>query len=261
MLIVMALPMMVACGGDNDGVDNTINGSNKGKRISMIVEEHGNTITESVFAYDSQNRIVKVVSTEKDETPSVKTITYTYGETFIKEKKVIKGRNRSNNPYTNEYYYEYTLSNGLITGMTDKSNNTSSNFSVKFTYDPNGYLVKYDEGYQISTLEWTSGNLVGIEILSPYNNTSTFYNYSYSSTPWMKGYCFDINYPDKYLTSQGYFGRLPQTLPSKEVRESQTMGVGGYEYNYEYRFTDGLLTKVTKTRDDGYIRFENITWE
>lgn len=236
MLIVMVLPLFVACGSDSDDNDNggSNGGAAKNKRVAKIVTEDGGNIYDDTYFYDEQNRVVKVVTKEYSDSPSETVRTYQYGETVIVVNQKVEGIRNGGESYSRSWTRTYTLDNGLI--IKDKD---TQGGSETYTYDSNGYMKTKGS----SQLVWNNGNLMKV------SNTT----YDYSNTPWVNIGLKLISGTDGNLGIPGYYGKMPKMMPSK---------IG--DKTYQYTVEGGLLTKVMiYYTEKGYdqISINNITWE
>jgi hypothetical protein len=263
-LSAIAIILLIACNSDDSDNKSGNDNPSSNKRITkIVVETDDSTIRETSIKYDYQGRIeetvLKVISST---TPDRTMITrYQYGETLIIKKEEHIGDWSIDPRYNSPSSHNYTLSNGLIVKDTEIQDNVP--IYILYTYDNNGY-IDYCKGYEgvISDpyllrmysydFEWTDGNLTEIYFLG------RPFSHSYSNTPWIKGMIFDVliadhYFHDLYLASQGYYGKMPQMLPSRS---------GGL--NHEYTVTNGLVTKVVSSlTEDGKSRtwVTHITWE
>ena len=241
-LLVVAtliIPFMASCGDDDN---NEGSSSNKGKRITKIIEESQGSICESLLTYDEKGRIseVKRVTNSANVTNGVYTKTYQYGETLIIQKEVVENDPENLYPRT----HTYTLSGGLIVKDTEIRNGTP--IYNHFEYNQDGYWINYITYYEMDEkpeylyrghyIRWTNGNLSRIEYLG------ADMLYDYSNTPWTQGMIYDLTpFTDPILYAEGYFGKTPKYLPSDFDNAT-----------YQYSMSDGLVTKITKSYTDPY---------
>ena len=253
-LAVIMMLLVASCGGDSD--DNDKGSSNGGavkyNRIAKIVTEEGSSIYEATYSYDSQNRVVKIVTIENSNSPSETVRTYQYGETLIIAKAEVDGKWSNGESYSRSETHTYTVVDGLI--VKDKETKSGGSRNTTYTYDSNGYMETIsEEGSEGATkmLVWNNGNLTHIDIDALNYTVRT---YVYSSTPWLNELGFYlIPNTDGCLGGLGYYGRMPKMLPSKIDDESILYTVVG-----------GLVTKVVTTfteKGKTQTSVSNITWE
>ena len=109
----------------------------------------------------------------------------------------------------------------------------------------------YDKDYNdhlLRNLVWNDGLLTKIEY------SGVRLSYTYSDIPWIVGMICDIiPDTDELLMAQGYYGKLPKMMPSKN-----------YMTSFQYMVTGGLVTKMITTRggiDVTETTVANIVWE
>lgn len=246
--MLLSISAFTACGDDGDSTEVNYQEKISSKRISKIVEETANSIYETILTYDSQNRVVKLVTTGSSSSPSVLTRTYQYGETLIISKEEINGSWSNVQSYSESETHSYSLSNGLI--VKDTETRDGGTRQIEYTYDDNGYMksiIEYGDAEKI--LNWVNGNLTNITGSSVIRRA-----YEYSSTPWRAGMVFYlIPNTDAVLYASGYYGKQPKMLPSKVDDET-----------YQYVVSGDLVTKASSSwYEKGII--ENsltiFTWE
>ena len=241
MLGLMLSIGMTSCGSDEeDGNDN--GGSTSSKRIVKIVEYANESLeVESVYTYDSEGRVIRVVQTDYGARggTTVSEITYQYSDTRIE--CVEDDGYRS-------YSHTYTLSNGLIVKEEEKQVNNGridSNNTIIYTYDSDGYMTSItsrgDEAYVVN-IDWKDGNLTRLKD----------HLLSYSNIPWPKGmfFYFKGSGLDSCLWPAGYWGKTPKYLPSKDSFNNVT---------FEYTLSGGLVVEE-KAIDSDIVWKSIITW-
>ena len=230
----MSLPTFVSCDDDNDSGNKA-----SSKHIVKIVEEVEEDkvwIYESDITYDSQGRVVRIVTSNAGTSSKVSEITYQYGEEHILSKEVEGSWSET---------HTYTLENGLI--VKDVRNQNGSSKTTTYEYDNNGYMKSLTDqslGYT-QKFVWKDGNLINIGTRS----------YTYSNTPWNERMIFYIkgSNMDEALWQSGCWGKRPKNLPSRYG-----------DYSYEYTLTGGLVTKViNKWMDRGIEEkaISTLVWE
>ena len=237
-----------ACGGDDEPSSGGNSGSGSSetpqssKHVVKITTEEGNAFYESSFSYDSQGRVTKIIETESGAgTNSHSEKTYQYGEMLIISKMKGEGTYSNGQSFTHTESHSYTLENGRIVKDEEiqaYNGNSSSSITETFSYDANNNLSSISRkgsNYDSETkkLTWSDGNLIKLGDIS----------YEYSSYPWAKGFPFYLkgSNTDANLFAMGYYGNIPQNLPSKYTY-SETSG-----YTYEYSFDGSYVTKVVIT--------------
>lgn len=254
-----SLTLLLSCGGSEDDTDtNGGNGAPKSMRISKIVEETQGTIRERLFTYDTNGRIVTMITKVNSASGNSEyKRTYQYGETLIIEKTEINQQVSSLDagPHT------YTLKDGRI--VLDGETKSGLTKYVAFTYDQEGRMESFSDYFadandepSLHYLTWKEGNLMEIDyrwgLLAPY---------IYTNMVWATGLIVDVSKDivpctDPILLATGFYGKLPKNLPSKYDNVS-----------YEYTTSGGHVTKIKKVTEDitGYYPSEtctiNITWE
>lgn len=232
-------------GGNNGGSSNNNSTPNNNptpstpqstKHIAKILTEEA-YLYESSFTYDAQGRVTKIIETET--APSFNTYsetTYQYGEMTIISKMTKERTFSSGQINSNSETHSYTLENGRIVQDKEKQDNSSDTYT--FSYDVNNYLSSISsKGTNIESetkiITWSDGNLIKL------GNRL----FEYSNYPWAKGFPFYLkgSNTDANLFAMGYYGNIPQNLPSKYTY-SETSG-----YTYEYSFDGSYVTKVVIT--------------
>jgi hypothetical protein len=251
--LFVCVTVFSACGGDDEpssGVNNGSSNNNQtpsndqtpstpqsSKHVAKIITEEGNSFYESSFTYDSQGRVIKVTETQSGTgTNSHSETEYQYGEMLIIS-KMTRERTLTNGQFiTDSETHSYTLDNGRIVKDEEKQNGSSS--TETFSYDVNNYLSSISsKGSNIESetkiITWSDGNLIKL------GNRL----FEYSNYPWAKGFPFYLkgSNTDANLFAMGYYGNIPQNLPSKYTY-SETSG-----YTYEYSFDGSYVTKVVIT--------------
>lgn len=258
-----SLTLLLSCGGSEDDTDtNGGNGAPKSMRISKIVEETQGTIRERLFTYDTNGRIVTMITKVNSASDNSEyKRTYQYGETLIIEKTEINQQVSSLDagprPHT------YTLKDGRI--VLDGETETKSGHTkyVAFTYDQEGRMESFSNAFAdandepfFNYLTWKEGNLMEIDYRAFLHAP-----YIYTNMVWATGLIVDVSEvivpcTDPILLAAGFYGKLPKNLPSK-----------CYNVSYEYTTSGGHVTKIKKVTEDitGYYPSEtctiNITWE
>lgn len=220
--------------------DDTSSGGNSGssKHIAKIIsEEKDGYYYEYSYTYDAQGRVTKVIETTSATSFNVYSeTTYQYGEMTIKSKMIEERTYSSGQINSHSETHSYTLENGLI--VKDKEIQGSSSWTFTFSYDSNNCLSSISSnGSDIESgtkiIKWSNENLIKLGDRS----------YEYSSYPWAKGFPLYLkgSNVDANLFAIGYYGNIPQNLPSKYTY-SETSG-----FTYEYSFEGGYVTKVVIT--------------
>ena len=269
--------MFSACGGDDEpssGVNNGSSNNNQtpsndqtpstpqsSKHVAKIITEEGNSFYESSFTYDSQGRVTKVTETQSGTgTNSHSETEYQYGEMLIIS-KMTRERTLTNGQFiTDSETHSFTLDNGRIVKDEEKQgsslNSIISSDTYTFSYDGNNYISSISsKGSNIESetkiITWSDGNLIKL------GNRL----FEYSNYPWAKGFPLSLrgSNTDGILFSMGYYGNIPQNLPSKYTY-SETSG-----YTYEYSFDGSYVTKVVITpfveTNKNHKSIMTIIWE
>lgn len=239
--LLMSTLAFTACGGDDDSTESSSSDNQSLKRLTKIISEKGSNITVRLFSYDSEGRIVKIVETSSNSNSER---TFQYGESNIISKWEIKYSNSS----TQSTSHTYTLENGMIVKDVElftHSAATASTSTTIYSYDSNGYMTsksKYQsitDDTRINYLTWEDGNISKIG-----DNA-----YTYSNTPWVKGFPIYWGGIDPYLFSFGYFGKTPKNSPDTEG-----------DYTYDYTLEGSYVTKIVETNT--YTQTVNtLFWE
>ena len=245
--LFVCVTVFSACGSDNEPSSGGNSGSGSSetpqssKHVVKITTEEGNAFYESSFSYDSQGRVTKIIETESGAgTNSHSEKTYQYGEMLIVTKSVMEVTYSNGQSSSLSESHSYTLENGRIVKDEEiQAYNGNSSSSIEtFSYDVNNYLSSISsKGSNIESetkiITWSDGNLIklGNRLLK------------YSNYPWAKGFPFYLkgSNTDANLFAMGYYGNIPQNLPSKYTY-SETSG-----FTYEYSFEGGYVTKVVTT--------------
>lgn len=231
-LVVMALPMMVACGGDDDDVNgNPVSD----KHITMIEYQKGDEHIILNINYDTKGRII---SADKNTmTPNHYSIEYT--DNMIR--------------YSLFQYIEYSLLDNRVV-----SAKSSYNINYGYSYKNNN-IISCTESYHKYTYTWSNGNITKIS----YDNDEVV-SIEYTNYKWPTNYVFLNFYEFKFgsvtsdvfgipwiLMPAGYCGNRPKNLPSE---------IGSYEYTYTME--DGYPIKVKiKSNDDSNTEIlYNLSW-
>lgn len=254
-----------ACGGDDEPSSGGNSGSGSSetpqssKHVVKITTEEGNAFYESSFSYDSQGRVTKIIETESGAgTNSHSEKTYQYGEMLIVTKSVMEVTYSNGQSSSLSESHSYTLENGRIVKDEEiqASNGNSSSSIETFSYDANNNLSSISsKGSNIESetkiITWSDGNLIKL------GNRL----FEYSNYPWAKGFPFYLkgSNTDANLFAMGYYGNIPQNLPSKYTY-SETSG-----YTYEYSFDGSYVTKVVITpfveTNKSQKSISTIVWE
>ena len=263
--LFVCVTVFSACGGDDEPSSGGNSGSGSSetpqssKHVVKITTEEGNAFYESSFSYDSQGRVTKIIETESGAgTNSHSEKTYQYGEMLIISKMKGEGTYSNGQSFTRTESHSYTLENGRIVKDEEiQAYNGNSSSSIEtFSYDANNYLSSISRkgsNYDSETkkLTWSDGNLIKL------GNRL----FEYSNYPWAKGFPFYLkgSNTDANLFAMGYYGNIPQNLPSKYTY-SETSG-----YTYEYSFDGSSVTKVVITpfveTNKSQKSISTIVWE
>ncbi len=259
---------LTSCGGgDEDGSTsgNNNNGNNSGasrRIVSVVNKTEGTNFRRTItyyYHYDSQGRIVVILSNSSDGTTATRE--YSYNPTMITESV------KSQYPVGNDSYVNtYELSNGRIvnekkvTSSFGSGTNWKHNYRTSnYTYDSNGYMISSIEKNHDTNIEtnhvytWENGNLtkdVRSSSSWSWGSSEMTYTYTYSNIPWPKGFFSDyyIGTCDQILMSMGYYGNLPKNLPTSLSK------------TYEYSLSGRDIGTVT-FKDGGYVTTLTYTWE
>ena len=245
--LFICVTVFSACGSDNEPSSGGNSGSGSSetpqssKHVVKITTEEGSSFYESSYTYDSQGRVTKIIETESGAgTNSHSEKTYQYGEMLIVTKSVMEVTYSNGQSSSLSESHSYTLENGRIVKDEEiQAYNGNSSSSIEtFSYDVNNYLSSISsKGSNIESetkiITWSDGNLIKL------GNRL----FEYSNYPWAKGFPFYLkgSNTDANLFAMGYYGNIPQNLPSKYTY-SETSG-----YTYEYSFDGSYVTKVVIT--------------
>ncbi len=243
MLVAMVLPMMVACGGDDEPSSGGDNGPTP-KHIIKIKQYERYINDEYILSYDSQGRVSKVVEKTKNNDGSLgsktQTTTYQYGEAFIQLDVIYEQKFSDGQLYTGTETYSYTLENGRIVKEVEKHG--SSTRTKIFSYDANNNLTSVSNPNTTMLYEWSDGNLTKVD--EGYSYSNYWRSYEYTNYQWPKGFIMylESSYLDACLLAMGYYGNIPKNLPSRNY----TTKNGGY-CAYDYTFEGSYVAKVVKS--------------
>lgn len=229
-LVLMALPMMVACGGDDD-----VNGDpDSEKHITMIEYQKGDDHIILNINYDTKGRII---SADKNTmTPNHYSIEYT--DNMIR--------------FSIFNYIEYSLLDNRVVSA-------SNSYKEKYGYSyKNNNIISCTESYHKYSYTWSNGNITKISF-----DDNEVVSIEYTNYKWPTNYVFlNFNFRFGSVTSDtfgipwilmpaGYCGNRPKNLPSK---------IGSLEYTYTME--DGYPIKVNiKSNDDSSTEtIYNLTW-
>lgn len=130
----------------------------------------------------------------------------------------------------------YNLENGLITSAEDMWNHTWN-----YVYDDDKHLVKIIDGDWTYTCTWKEGNLISYEKTSEWANLSNSISYTnkINTLGFLPVEIYDEFLDDddgrmfdSILCAQGYFGEMPNNLPSKAVGNTVSEGQETIQINY-----------------------------
>lgn len=221
-LMVGLLGVCVAFSACSSNDESENSGSNSSKRIVKILEEEDGELSETVFSYDSQGRLIKAVGTVNSSRREsyVRELTYQYGDMTIISRETERSWSET---------HTYTLSNNRI--VKDVEVQSGDPTTTIYTYDDNGYMTSQSaSGRSISDYTdhfvWTNGNLTFIDR-----------EFKYSNIPWHKNmfFYFKGSNMDPYLWAGGYWGKTPKNMPSLNV---------DYDWTYDYEVKNGLVSKM-----------------
>jgi len=193
--------------------------------LSKIIQYEGNQISEELFKYDSQNRIVEVTisSWEEGEEVEVTTVNYEYIGSQIIREDIDEGIS---------LFTVYDLTEeGLV-------------YMVTYNETGNEYVYEYNGENQIIkimdyVINWQDGNIRNIE--GQVNYTYNYYTYAWNAN--MNVSLFIGNFEpilDKYVFGQGFLGKTNANLMSRYTFEDT------YTYIYEYEFEGEKVVKITE---------------
>ena len=262
--LLVCVTVFSACGGDDESSsgDNNGSGSSNSKHIAKIITEDGSRIFESTYTYDSQGRVIKVISTESATYENIRTVTtYQYGETVIllKEDEEVIEKSQS---FNRSRSYAYTVENGRIVKYKDGST------IYTYSYDANNYLssvcIEYNNESKTVNITWSNGNPIKAGNVT----------YSYSNYARVKGSGYSLLGCGMIgvLGNYGYYGNTPRNLLSKSSNRSayteEFINENEYvlqEWSYEYTFQDNYVIKViytpTKENNKYHKTISTIIWE
>ena len=264
--LFLCVTVFSACGGDDESSSGDNNGSGSipqtSKHVAKIITEDGSRIFESTYTYDSQGRVIKVISTESATYENIRTVTtYQYGETVIllKEDEEVIEKSQS---FNKSRSYAYTVENGRIVKYKDGST------IYTYSYDANNYLssvcIEYNNESRTVNITWSNGNPIKAGNVT----------YSYSNYDRVKGSGFSLSGcgMNGSLGNYGYYGNTPRNLLSKSSNRSaltdEEIKENEYalnEWSYEYTFQDNYITKIiytpTKENNKNHKTISTIIWE
>ncbi len=222
-----------------------VNASNK--RIKEIYYNVGELELTYRYDYDSENRVVKITQ-EKNQWSH-------YSRKYEKSKTIIPYS------YTDESVMEWNTTLSLANGLIKDG----------CTYDDNNRLIKYKKDSKTVSWEWVDGN----PSRNPNRPTHTI---EYSDIKIPQNFIFPEYHYNYFwftpLAMAGYYGKLPENLPSViHYRWQLNDGTAVHTiYNFSWVFNNGYLTKVeiivnqeSRARDYNYTvpskHQYSIKWE
>lgn len=213
---------LTSCNND-DGNEPDSSNSGKCRIVSAQCEEDGWFTYYSDFKFDS-NGMIESYKGESDDN-------VWWNERYVYSSNYIKVMDEDG-----KITVTYNLENGLITSAKDRWEN-----KWDYIYDDDNHIVKIkysDSGSYTCT--WNDGNLVS------YEEYGSFYSISYTANANTIAF-FPVDIYDAFLDNddgrmidsilcaQGYFGKMPNNLPSKIVRngEEDTIEISYPDFNKE----------------------------
>lgn len=184
MLMVIALTMMVSCGGENetDGGDKNIDGVNvvSGKRMTELnlYESKDDSEPSSVYKmeYDSKGRLTKLLVEQWESSMygsgngKYRSGKYTDLATIDYELRVIT------------IYFNTTSSSKMMFGFSlNKDGFISQIGECSFNYDTNGYLIGVENPKGIGTLVYDNNELVKAMTSHFSNGRTSLYYITYGN--------------------------------------------------------------------------------
>ena len=241
MLVVMVLPIMLACSKDDE--NDYVNGLDK-HIIKMIVKQGDLETRTLTYTYDGQGKLIKYTDSTLPG--------YVFAYSYVNNQITL---------FTKEggYFGEYHLNEGRII-YADYGYKASPN-SMSFKYDNNGYLLNtYNIGISspYMTYKWTGGNLTQIE-----GANSSKVIIEYTNYPRPKHYMIfrsNIWIIRDELMAGGFLGKSPRNL-IKKITYVNNLDEVEKEITYNYTIEDGYPTRVeyktvTKTyNEEGWYTY------
>ena len=206
MLVVMTLPIMVACGGDDDsgnGSSNIVDGIhvNSRKLLSLDIYKNDNSKNKFHFtmSYDSKGRLSKIDGTYYSEyngqtnTTDIKLLTIDYDLNVIE--------------YYDKYSYnsttgEYEYKNARVFFSLNNKGFISTLGNCELSYDNNGYLVGARTIRDMWTFAYTDGDIIKYMVETLKNGNIGIYYPHYGEKE--GSMYFSVNHLDKLKYSDPY---------------------------------------------------------
>lgn len=233
---IAMITMIMSCGGFSRHIVKGTNSDTSQQRI-VKTEEIGKNgdIDINIYDNDEQGRLTRVLETvqlpEMDlDKDGGSMLEYKDNEIVFLEKSIL----------VDETYMpkSYKIENGLIVLDPD---------STRFTYDVDGYLVKIIDKYgELSTeIKWEGSNTTMI---------GENEKFSYTDIPRPQNW-FDLIIPlglTPPLQQMGFWGKVPQNLPSEYAITRVEGSTSGFKYSYELN-DKGQVVKMTMQLFNHYL--------
>lgn len=237
MLMIMALPMMVAC-GDDDSDSKNVGGVNviTGKKIvelslTGVPSYYGggwNSHITYIIEYDSEGRLKKIASKEIDNTSI-----YSEIASIDYELRILTYKSY----YGSSIMFNFSLNNkGYIEQIGPCS----------LTYDQNGYLVGVEDLYGVSTLVYKDDDFIKSSVSPLLKGKTRLYYVSYGNATdkgdlYIRGQSTSdpksrLSYDNRSVAcfiayQAGLFGKISKTIMNLK-NEQQASAILDYKDDY-----------------------------
>lgn len=230
-LLLLILPLVAitlnSCSKDDDGGED--NGNNTVALVKTITHEDWSV----EYQYDNQNRVIKVIERDGNETSTIN-ISYS--------------TNKITMDWGGSYRDEYNLdANEFLVKYAEVEKSTGEEeHSLSFTYQ-SGYISKWNDSEDsFAEFSWSNGNMTEVKFNDggDYSNTYTYSNYPNKVNMPIPDFLMDSNIPIKFK------GCFSEYLPSSMTRKygNTVQYTRGYSYTFN---SDGNPTEI-KTTDSDY---------
>jgi len=242
-LALLALVAFSACSKSSDDEPTKPAATIKKLYPAMVVEkdENGDTIKETTYEYDNENRLVKSTITDnEDGTATTEINTYTYNSTVIA--LITHTLKLDNGSKVGNGKTVFNYEGNLLTTLADYKQNATTPYNRDSLFYQTGntrpYIIKINNGEDKSEFTYdAAGNIITTQNIDATGVYTIAFSYDMGHT------YFNWCIPNP-IAIEGIFNSCPTeiTIACKEG------GVDSYSekktYTYEFN-ADGYPTKVT----------------